>query len=55
MLVRLFEWILRIRRDTDPNREPVKADPPPWDVPLDQTTAIGYTEGDYLRGRRSLK
>jgi hypothetical protein len=39
--------ILRVRsfRD-DPNWEPVKADPPPWDVPLDQTEAPIHYEGD---------
>jgi hypothetical protein len=39
--------ILRVRslRD-DPNWEPLKPDPPPWDVPLDQTTAPIHIEGD---------
>lgn len=51
MIDRLIEWfikhILRVRdfRD-DPNWEPVKADPPPWNVPLDQTTAPTHRLGD---------
>jgi hypothetical protein len=47
-LIDLFiKKILRVRsfRD-DPDWEPVKPDPPPWDVPLDQTTAPIHYEGD---------
>jgi hypothetical protein len=49
MFVRLMEKILRIPQFTvGPDWEPVKPDLPPWDVPLDQTTAIGSVEGETL-------
>jgi hypothetical protein len=47
---RFIDWfiekILRVRPLTG---EPVKADPPPWDVPLDQTTGLWRVEGDKTR------
>ena len=43
----LIDKILRLRSfDEDPSWEPVRPDPPPWDVPLDQTTASIHYEGD---------
>jgi len=42
-----LKYVLRIRDyKEDPNWEPVKADPPSWDVPLDQTTAPIHYLGD---------
>jgi hypothetical protein len=48
VIVRLIEKILRIPQFTgdDPPWERLKPDPPPWDVPLDQTTAPIHFQGD---------
>ena len=50
MIDRFIDWfiekILRVRPVTG---EPVKPNPPPLNVPLDQTTALWRIEGDKTR------
>jgi hypothetical protein len=43
----LIRRIFKKRRKKKP--EPVKANPPAWDVPLDQTTSEWRKEGEELR------
>lgn len=41
----MLEFLLKIFRKDEQPFEPIKANPPPWDVPLDQTEAPIHFEG----------
>ena len=45
-MLRLIEKILFLRPWREWPEPKAVADPPPWDVPLDQTTAPMHTQGD---------